>query len=87
MVLAPTRRRCYGPRTNQEAMLWSSLISLLDVGTTFPNSGKNKIYFSFFTRPYYGAARGGVLGCLCLRFACSLANRSHSQQEERDRNV
>ena len=24
MVLAPTRRRCYGPRTNQEAMLWSS---------------------------------------------------------------
>ena len=24
MVLAPTRKRCYGPRTNQEAMLWSS---------------------------------------------------------------
>ena len=24
MVLAPTRRRCYGPRTNQEAMRWSS---------------------------------------------------------------
>ena len=56
MVLAPTRRRCYGPRTNQEAMLWSSLISSLDVGTTFPNSGK-KINLSFLTRPYYGAAR------------------------------
>ena len=60
VVLAPTRRRCYGPRTNQEAMRWSSLISSLDVGTTFPNSGKNKINLSFLTRPYYGAARGGV---------------------------
>ena len=69
MVLAPTRRRCYGPRTNQEAMLWSSLISSLDVGTTFPNSGKNKINLSFLTRPYYGAARG-VLG-LHLFTICS----------------
>ena len=60
MVLAPTRKRCYGPRTNQEAMLWSSLISSLDVGTTFPNSGKNKIHLSFLTWPYYGADRGGV---------------------------
>ena len=64
-------------------MWWSLLISSLDVGTTFFNSGKNKIHLFFLTRRYDGAARGGVGYASVYDLLASHVNQSHSQQEER----